>query len=103
MNRFQGLNAASLCSQAGRCDNPIPTRFLAPIDCLKIPELYSMDQISLVIWSMQYSVYCTYIFNIYFNICMHFRVYHGRRNFKDTNPLMSSLLVIIVWGGEAIL
>jgi hypothetical protein len=27
---------------------------------------------------------------------------HGRRNFKDTNPLMSSLLVIFVWGGEAI-
>jgi hypothetical protein len=22
---------------AGRYDNPIPTRFLAPIDCLKIP------------------------------------------------------------------
>jgi hypothetical protein len=28
---------------------------------------------------------------------------HGRRNFKDTNPLMSSLLVIFVWGGETIL
>jgi hypothetical protein len=28
---------------------------------------------------------------------------HGRRNFKDTNPLMSSLLVIFVRGGEAIL
>ncbi len=28
---------------------------------------------------------------------------HGRRNFKDTSPLMSSLLVIFVWGGEAIL
>jgi hypothetical protein len=24
-------------------------------------------------------------------------------NFKDTNPLMSSLLVIFVWGGVAIL
>jgi hypothetical protein len=29
--------------------------------------------------------------------------YHGRRNFKDTNPSMSSLLVIFVRGGEAIL
>ncbi len=28
---------------------------------------------------------------------------HGRSNFTDTNPLMSSLLVIFVWGGEAIL
>jgi hypothetical protein len=30
-------------------------------------------------------------------------VVHGRKNFKDTNPLMSSLLVIFAWGGEAIL
>jgi hypothetical protein len=29
-NRFQGINSASLCSLAGRYDNPIPTRFLAP-------------------------------------------------------------------------
>ncbi len=36
-NRFQGINSASLCSPAGRYDNPIPTRFLAPIECLKIP------------------------------------------------------------------
>ncbi len=36
-NRFQGINSASLCSLAGLYDNPIPTRFLAPIDCLKIP------------------------------------------------------------------
>ncbi len=28
---------------------------------------------------------------------------HKRRNFKDANPLMSSLLVIFVWGGVAIL
>ncbi len=33
-NRFQGINSASL---AGRYYNPIPTRFLAPIECLKIP------------------------------------------------------------------
>ncbi len=31
------LISAMLCSQAGQYDNPIPTRFLAPIDCLKIP------------------------------------------------------------------
>ncbi len=36
-NRFQGKNSASLCSLAGRYDNPIPTQFLAPIDCSKIP------------------------------------------------------------------
>ncbi len=35
-NRIQGANSARLCSLAGRYDSPIPTRFLAPIDCLKI-------------------------------------------------------------------
>ncbi len=42
-NRFQGMNSASLCSLAGRYDNPIPTRSLAPIDCLKIPVQTYMD------------------------------------------------------------
>jgi hypothetical protein len=36
------MNSASLCSLAGQYDNPIPTRFLAPIDCLKIPALASL-------------------------------------------------------------
>ncbi len=34
---FQGMNSASLCSMAGRYENPIPPRCLAPIDFLKIP------------------------------------------------------------------
>jgi hypothetical protein len=38
-NRIQGMNSASLCSLAGRYDNPIPPQFLSPIDCLKIPAL----------------------------------------------------------------
>jgi hypothetical protein len=37
MNRIQGINSIKLCSLAGRYDNLIPTRFLASIDCLKIP------------------------------------------------------------------
>jgi hypothetical protein len=36
-NWFPGMNSASLCSLAGRYDNPIPPRFLALIDFLKIP------------------------------------------------------------------
>jgi hypothetical protein len=40
-NRFQGTNSARLCSLAGRYDNPLPTQFLAPTDCLKIPAQYS--------------------------------------------------------------
>ncbi len=38
-NRFQGMNSASLCSLAGRYDNPLPLRFLAPMASLKIPTL----------------------------------------------------------------
>ncbi len=36
-NWFQGMNSASLCSLAGRYDDPIPPQFLAPIDFLKFP------------------------------------------------------------------
>ncbi len=43
-NQFQGIYSASLCSLAGRYANPIPTRFLAPIDCLKIPALVRVDR-----------------------------------------------------------
>jgi hypothetical protein len=32
-----GIDSVSLCSLAGRYDNPFPTRSLAPIDCSKIP------------------------------------------------------------------
>jgi hypothetical protein len=35
-NRFQGTNSARLCGLADRYDKPIPTRFLDPLDCLKI-------------------------------------------------------------------
>jgi hypothetical protein len=41
MNRFQETNSASLCSLAGRYDNPIAPRFLAPIGCLKIPAHFT--------------------------------------------------------------
>ncbi len=43
-NRFQGMNSASLCSLAGRYNNPIPSRFLAPIDGLKMPAQYTRTQ-----------------------------------------------------------
>ncbi len=44
------MSSASLCSLAGLYDNPIPPRFLAPIDFLKIPALnnnsfrYTLEQ-----------------------------------------------------------
>jgi hypothetical protein len=41
-DRFQGTNSARLCSLTGKYNSPIPTRFLAPVDCLKIPALFSL-------------------------------------------------------------
>ncbi len=38
-NQFHVIDSAGLCSLAGQYDIPIPTQFLAPIDCLKIPAL----------------------------------------------------------------
>ena len=38
-NRFLGMNSASIRSLAGRYDSPIPTHFIAPINCFKIPAL----------------------------------------------------------------
>jgi hypothetical protein len=40
------MNSASLCSLAGRYENPIPPRCLAPIDFLKIPALLFIFSIS---------------------------------------------------------
>ncbi len=34
--RFQGIDSASLCSLVSWYDNPIPNRFLTPIDCSEI-------------------------------------------------------------------
>jgi hypothetical protein len=45
-NRFQGMNSARLCCLAGRYDNTSPTRFLAPIDCLKVSSLGHYQNIS---------------------------------------------------------
>jgi hypothetical protein len=41
------MNSASLCSQAGRYENPIPPRCLAPIDFLKIPAQALADSLNL--------------------------------------------------------
>jgi hypothetical protein len=37
-----GIVSATLCSLVGRYDKPIPTQFLAPIDCSKILAPYSV-------------------------------------------------------------
>jgi hypothetical protein len=40
-SREPSCPAGSLSSLVGRYDNPIPTRFLAPLGCYKIPALHS--------------------------------------------------------------
>ncbi len=48
-SHFQGIDSASLCGLAGRYDNPISTRFVAPIDCLKIPALNSWESLAQIL------------------------------------------------------
>ena len=43
--RSPGIDFASLCSLAGRYDNPIPPRFLAPIECYEIPVQFFYTQV----------------------------------------------------------
>jgi hypothetical protein len=43
-NRFQETNSARLCGLAVRFDSPIPTRFLAPRDGIKIPAQDSSEK-----------------------------------------------------------
>ncbi len=38
------MASAKICSLVGQYDNPIPTRFLAPIGCYKIPALGSFSK-----------------------------------------------------------
>jgi hypothetical protein len=52
------MNSVSLCSLAGRYDNPIPTQFLAPTDCLKIPALFQLRVMSL---GLMYHCYNSYL------------------------------------------
>ncbi len=64
------MNSASLCSLAGRYDNPIPTWFLAPIDCLKF-QLCIFFTIEIV-WQVYFSldvVFSLSIFEIYIVEC----------------------------------
>jgi hypothetical protein len=52
-NRFQGIVSASLYSLAGQYDNPIPTRFLAPIDSSQMLERHCLQVLSRLIFSLK--------------------------------------------------
>jgi hypothetical protein len=59
-NWFQGMNSASLCSLAGRYENPIPPRCLAPKDFLKIPaqNRASVDRLPCILVSINNLYIC---------------------------------------------
>jgi hypothetical protein len=59
-NRFlASLKSLQIRALAGWYDNPIPTRFLAPIDCLKIPALITKEVADLEQTSPRKSFSCT--------------------------------------------
>ncbi len=79
--RFPGTNSARLCSLAGGYDNFFSTRFLAPIDCLKIPAQCSFRPP--IIYSLYFfctlNVQCTYFTSIincysYFSAVPHWNI-----------------------------
>jgi len=89
MNQFQGMNSASLCSLAGRYDNPIPPRYLAPIDTLKIQALgtrylqygtFRHRDIKLVL-----EMYCTFFFFSLHSIIVNF--FLAMKTFKEDNKI----------------
>jgi len=52
-NQFQAIESAWLCSLEGRYDNTIPTRFLAPIDCYKIPAQVVAEEQTTVLFLIE--------------------------------------------------
>ncbi len=72
-----GIDSASLCSPAGRNDNPIPTRFLATIDCSEIPaqmslfdSVYSFSLLVLILWVSGSDLLREYTVKFTHNICI---------------------------------
>jgi hypothetical protein len=74
------MNSASLCSLAGRYENPIPHRCLAPIDFLKIPAqkvnggtslLYTRQSLVISHASKKVSLGHRWIVTRYFNTLVH--------------------------------
>ncbi len=58
-----------MCSLAGRYDKPIPTRFLAPIDCLKIPACSFECGVLALRRSLQLFIRCTWHHTLlFFNV-----------------------------------
>jgi hypothetical protein len=94
-NRFQGMNSASRCSLSGRYDNPIPNRFLAPIDCLKIPALgaFLSDFVSCGCIACQ----PRYIFRRYTFLAFYSKHSHTRAGYKTwTDTKVSSYKTTLI-------
>ncbi len=93
-NRFQGMNSASLCtcSLAGRYDNPLPPRFLAPIDSFKIPAL--------ILRREQFDPLLVVVFIIFFCLQMkkrnkYFCLILQRRRFLDGRSMVNGHVIFL--------
>ncbi len=84
-NRFQGINSTSLCSLAGRYDNPFPTRFLAPVDCLKIPALTRP-------WQFWYMIHL-----MMENVLPYYPVYRLAKHLKYRSNSKCQPTVVVSW------
>ncbi len=91
-NRFQGIYSASLWRPGGRYDNPIPTRFPAPIDGLKIPALVSLFALvhcpclSMSTVSSRKNTYCGKS-----------RIYPRHISFTGTSLFLSACKLVFYW------
>jgi hypothetical protein len=61
-----GIYSVGLCSLAGRYDNPIPTWFLTPVGCSKIPALMRLSEQSLELVSVVKEASRNLNFNFFF-------------------------------------
>jgi hypothetical protein len=92
-NQLQGMNSASLCSLAGRYDNLIPTRFLAPTDCSKTQVFFPCNRFLASIKRLKIrALACRVV--VFFNWSQEKRIYlylNSRRKEEKTNLFVPKL------------
>jgi hypothetical protein len=83
--RSPGIDSAILCSLAGRYGNPVPTRFLAPIECFWILAPGKFRNKNTIFRFVPNAVLCDYLVWLFLLILLDQRYYHNmiiRINFE---------------------
>ncbi len=89
------MNSASLCSLAGRYENPIPPRCLAPIDFLKIPALAGRYDNPIPTWFKNSSFCLREIYRFFKVICLAQRLYNIRNHYTYASSLQVNTEIAI--------